>query len=136
MTPLKCRMMRLPPASPDQGKQRMSSKELLSKPPTRRGKGVVKYLNPTPPNGPIFIAHGDDINRADVARTRLSEFQQGALVAVSLLIALHDQPVAAADVVSELGLSEADCTGLDDYDKNNLKKIQGERSGSIKLRGL
>jgi hypothetical protein len=58
------------------------------------------------------------------------------LVAVSLLIALHDQPVAAADVVSELVLSEADCSSLDDYDKRNLKKIQGERSGTIKLRGL
>jgi len=52
------------------------------------------------------------------------------------LIALHDQPVAAADVVSEMGLSDADCTGLDDYDKRNLKKIQGERNGTIQLRGL
>ena len=71
-----------------------------------------------------------------MAQTQLSEFHQGALVAVSLLIALHDQPVAAADVVRELGLSDADCTGLDDYDKRNLKKIQGECSGTIKLRGL
>lgn len=71
-----------------------------------------------------------------MAQTQLSEFQQGALVAVSLLIALHDQPVAAADVVCELGLSEADCTVLDDYDKRNLRKIQGERGGMIKLRGL
>jgi len=69
-------------------------------------------------------------------QTKLSEFQQGALVAVSLLIGLHDQPVAAADVVSEMGLSDADCAELDDYDKNNLKKIQGERGGTIKLRGL
>ena len=71
-----------------------------------------------------------------MTQTQLSEFQQGALVAVSLLIALHDDPVAAADVVGELGLSEADCTILEDYDKNNLKKIQGERGGTIKLRGL
>lgn len=71
-----------------------------------------------------------------MAHTQLSEFQQGELVAVSLLIALHDQPVAAAEAVSEMGLSEADCSSLDDYDKRNLKRIQGERSGSIKLRGL
>ncbi|QOU76357.1 hypothetical protein JAB4_058570 (plasmid) [Janthinobacterium sp. HH102] len=71
-----------------------------------------------------------------MAQTQLTEFQLGALVAVSLLIVLHDQPVAAADVVSEMGLSDADCTGLDDYDKRNLKKIQGERNGTIKLRGL
>jgi hypothetical protein len=70
------------------------------------------------------------------ATTQLSDFQQGALVAVSILIAMHDNPVAAADVVSELGLSEVDCTELDDYDKQNLKKIQGERGGSIELRGL
>jgi site-specific recombinase XerD len=52
-----------------------------------------------------------------------------------LIVAL-DQYLAAADVVSEMGLSEADRSSLDDYDKRNLKRIQGERSGSIKLRGL
>lgn len=64
----------------------------------------------------------------------LSDMEEGALMAVSILIALHDQPGMAADVVNELGLAAADCSQLDDYDKQNLKKIQGERG--VHLRGL
>lgn len=66
----------------------------------------------------------------------LTEQEQGAMLAISVLIALHDQPGMAADVLVELGLHAADCTELDEYDKQNLKKIQGERGGSIRLRGL
>lgn len=57
-------------------------------------------------------------------------------MAVSILIATHDQVVAGADVLRELGLSNADCSKLDDYDKRNLAKVQGELGGQIKLRGL
>jgi hypothetical protein len=64
----------------------------------------------------------------------LSDMEQGALMAVSILVALHDQPGIAADVVNELGLASADCSQLDDYDKQNLMQIQGERG--IRLRGL
>ena len=53
---------------------------------------------------------------------------------VSILIALHDQPGMAVDVVYELGLAAADCSQLDDYSKQNLEKILGERS--IRLRDL
>lgn len=66
----------------------------------------------------------------------LSEWEQGVLMAVSILIATHDQVVAGADVLRELGLSKADCSRLDDYDKRNLAKVQGELNGQIKLRGL
>lgn len=66
----------------------------------------------------------------------LSEWEQGVLMAVSILIATHDQGVAGAGVLSELGLSNADCSQLDDYDKRNLAKVQGELGGQIKLLGL
>lgn len=65
-----------------------------------------------------------------------TQWEQGVLVAVSILIATHDQVVAGADVLRELGLSNADCSKLDDYDKRNLAKVQGELGGTIKLRGL
>lgn len=63
-------------------------------------------------------------------------WEQGVLMAASVLISTHDQIVAAADVVCQLGLREADCSELDDFDKQNLRKIQGDLSGAIKLRGL
>lgn len=57
-------------------------------------------------------------------------------MAASILISLHDLCVPAADIVSQLGLANADCAELDDFDKQNLKKIQGELGGAIKLSGL
>lgn len=66
----------------------------------------------------------------------MSELERGMLVAVSILLACHDEPSMAADVLNELGLSNADCSSLDDYDKENLKKVQGEHAGAINLRGL
>lgn len=63
-------------------------------------------------------------------------FEQGVLMAASVLVSLHDQPGMAADIVNEFGLREADCSKLDDFDKQNLRKIQGLKHGSIKLRGL
>ena len=66
----------------------------------------------------------------------MTEFEEGALVAVSLIVATHDQPVVAADVLNALGLHNADCSSLDEYDKVNLRKVQGELRGKIRLRGL
>jgi len=66
----------------------------------------------------------------------LSEWEQSVLMAVSILIATHDQVVAGAEVLRELGLSKADCSQLDDYDKLNLAKLQGELDGQIRLHGL
>ena len=64
----------------------------------------------------------------------LTEFEQGVLYAASIVIALHDQPVVAATVVREAGLSEADCSGLDDYEKKHLRKLKDEQG--VALRGL
>jgi hypothetical protein len=75
-------------------------------------------------------ADPDAMNSEQAARS------EGVLMAVSVLVAMHDQIVAAADVVSELGLSQADCSKLDDFDKQNLRKIQGTLGGKINLLGL
>lgn len=63
-------------------------------------------------------------------------FEQGVLMAASVLVSLHDQPGMAADIVREFGLQEADCSKLDNFDKQNLRQIQGLKNGVIKLRGL
>lgn len=64
----------------------------------------------------------------------MTEFQLGVLYAASVVVAMHDAPVIAATIVSEAGLGNADCSGLDDFEKKNLRKIQGETG--IALRGL
>ncbi|HBG30762.1 MAG TPA: hypothetical protein DDW98_09055 [Gammaproteobacteria bacterium] len=65
---------------------------------------------------------------------KLTEFDRGALMAVSVLLGTHDQPTIAADVLGEMGLERADCSDLTEYDKRNLRIVQGERG--IRLRGL
>lgn len=66
----------------------------------------------------------------------MTDFEEGALMAVSLIVATHDMPVVAADVLNGLSLHDADCSSLDEYDKANLRKVQGELRGKIRLRGL
>lgn len=79
----------------------------------------------------------DDCKPARLAKqVGLTDWEQGVLMAASVLISLHDLCVPAADVVSQLGLANADCSSLDEFDKQNLRKIQGDLSGAIKLRGL
>lgn len=63
-------------------------------------------------------------------------WEEGILMAASVLVSLHDQPGMAADIVSEFGLREADCSRLDSFDKQNLRRIQGLKQGEINLRGL
>lgn len=64
----------------------------------------------------------------------LDSFSQGVLYAASLLVAIHDQPTMAASILREADLNEADCSALDDFEKRNLRRIQGEKA--IALRGL
>lgn len=66
----------------------------------------------------------------------MKEFNRGALVAIGLVMRLHDQPVIAAEVLREMGLLNADCADLDDYDKENLRPLRRELQGAVKLRGL
>jgi len=80
-----------------------------------------------------------EIRRIDgglVFGKKLSDYEKGALKAVSLMVHIHDCPVIAADVLREMGLQNADCSGLDEFDKKSLSKIYGELSGFIKIRGI
>lgn len=64
----------------------------------------------------------------------MNEFEQGVLYAAAIVVAIHDQPVIAATIIREAGLSDADCSKLDRFDKNHLSKLQNEKG--IALRGL
>lgn len=66
----------------------------------------------------------------------LTEFEQGILAAAGILVRSHDLPGPAADILISSGLAEADCSAMDDFDKEGLRKIQGERRGAIRLKGL
>lgn len=66
----------------------------------------------------------------------MDDWEKGCLMAVSMFIALYGERMKAASVLNELGLSRADCSELEQYHKNNLRKIHGERDGLIALRGL
>jgi len=64
----------------------------------------------------------------------MREFDQGVLYAAGLLASYCDQPTEAAWLLREAGLYDADVSGMDDFDKHNLKKVQGEKG--IKLKGI
>lgn len=66
----------------------------------------------------------------------MDDFTHGVLLSASVLIACHDAPVEAATILKELGMATADCSELDGYDKRNLRKVQGELGGLIRLKGL
>lgn len=65
---------------------------------------------------------------------KLTEFERGALMAVSVLMGTHDEPTMASDVLREMGLTSADCSDLAEYDQQNLRRVRGEHG--IRLRGL
>ena len=65
---------------------------------------------------------------------KLNPWSEGVLMAASVLVATHDEPTLAATILKELGLSDADCSQLDDFDKESLRKLMTERG--ITLRGL
>jgi hypothetical protein len=58
---------------------------------------------------------------------KLIEFEQGILCAVGLVCKIADQPVIAANILREVGLTNADCSSLDDYGKLNLMAVSQER---------
>ena len=66
----------------------------------------------------------------------VNQWKEGALMAAATVVACHDMPVVAASVLCNLGLSTADCSHLDEFDKIGLRKVQGELRGSIRLKGL
>lgn len=68
-------------------------------------------------------------------RRRLTEFDQGVLLAAAHLIRTADQPVYAADILRAFDLTEANCARLDDMDKDELRRLRDDE-GLHGLRGL
>lgn len=67
---------------------------------------------------------------------KIGEWEEGVLMAASVLQSLYDEPTTAATIIRELGLTSADCSELDDFDKENLRKIQEQSGGRLSLRGI
>lgn len=66
----------------------------------------------------------------------MDDYQRGAIMAVVYLLHMHDSCVEAVDVVIGLNIGKLDVSSLLESDKAQLKKIQGERDGAIKFKGL
>lgn len=81
-------------------------------------------------------AAGDTRTRAEIMRTCtdcvevpekvLTDFEKGILYAAGIVCS-QDMPGVAADILREAGLTEADCTDLDGFDKEQLRLLSGER---------
>lgn len=63
----------------------------------------------------------------------MNDFEQGVLYAAGILAVLHDQPNMAADIVREAGLDGVDCQDMPEYDRGNLKLVNGN---GVTLKGL
>ncbi|APB60995.1 TPA: hypothetical protein L4847_005605 [Pseudomonas aeruginosa] len=53
----------------------------------------------------------------------LTKFDHGVLYAAAQVVRLHDEPQVAADVLKQAGLAQADCSKLDEYDKESLRAV-------------
>ncbi|WP_153785374.1 hypothetical protein [Pseudomonas sp. EMN2] len=53
----------------------------------------------------------------------LTKFEHGVLYAAAQVVRLHDEPQVAADVLKQAGLASADCSSLDEYDKESLREV-------------
>lgn len=56
----------------------------------------------------------------------MDDYTRGALTAVALFVRLRGSHTTAAETLIGLGLSHADCSGLDDYCKGYLAKLDYE----------
>lgn len=63
---------------------------------------------------------------------KANEFQEGALVAIGILFKIHDAGVQCADLIKEMQLDGIDCSGMDDYDKENLKALNHYENAGLK----
>ncbi|AZQ13307.1 hypothetical protein [Shewanella khirikhana] len=63
---------------------------------------------------------------------QLTEWQKGVLYAAAWMIEMTDQPGDAAELIISAGLEDADCSSLDDYEKERLREVKK----SVGLKGL
>lgn len=68
-------------------------------------------------------------------KVKSGSFEEGVLYAAALLNSMHDQPDMAGEILKEAGHLTADCSALDEYDKQNLRVLK-KNNTQIKLRGL
>lgn len=61
-------------------------------------------------------------------------FCEGVLYAAALLNRLHDQPSISAEILKEAGIENWDCSGLEEFEKTQLRIINKEKG--MKLKGL
>lgn len=67
-------------------------------------------------------------------RNKPTQFELGVLLAAAALMRSADEPGYAADILKEFALSDANCAGLDEMDKDELRRIRD--SEGLQLRGL
>ncbi|WP_324009758.1 hypothetical protein [Aeromonas dhakensis] len=67
-----------------------------------------------------------------MTKAKLTEWQKEVFYAAAVLIDLADQPGYATEILSEAGLSGADCSGLDEYEKERLQSVKNR----LGLKGL
>lgn len=51
----------------------------------------------------------------------ITDFEHGVFYAAGLLVTFIDEPVIAADIISEAGLSHRDISLLDEYERDAMK---------------
>lgn len=54
----------------------------------------------------------------------MDDFTQGVFYAASILVTLNDQTTYAADILEQAGYLDADCSELDDSEKDAMRKLQ------------
>lgn len=54
----------------------------------------------------------------------MDEFAQGVFYAAAIVTTFCDQPSMAADIIEEAGYLDADCSDLDDTEKDAMRKLQ------------
>lgn len=63
----------------------------------------------------------------------MGKFEEGIVFAAAMLNRLYDQPTMAAEIITESGLENYNCSGFDEFDKQELRLI---RDTGIQLKGL
>lgn len=69
-----------------------------------------------------------------MANKRLTEWQKGVFYAAAIVLETADEPGIAGDIIRSASLGRAHCASLDDFEKDQLRKINGEKG--LALTGL
>lgn len=56
----------------------------------------------------------------------MTEFEHGFMFAVACLMRLHDNPTIASDIILENGYQNLDISNMDDFDKEEILKLNSE----------